>query len=504
MKRRTTYLLHDANDGVDPKDLDVTRNSLTLFNVKAAKEERVTFALSELPREDTFTSLPILSERFSTSASSQYHSLQPSSLHDLVGYIQQKICPSLDHPCQDQAASLLSATYLDVDFDSISHALVLNAFWVTSPDRSGAWTETIQLEGDDDTIEVGVLGNEMPTEPEELSLSGFLTVIGEDDRPGATLFSFPSRHHPAPHSPIFHTTFPLPTGLHPTLQLTFPSSRSLIPPAASCALHTYLTLPAALFIDRYQFSDALFLRAHGLIALRSFAGEGDLEAPEWVVQKWGSAALFELAHPLPPDRTRDAATKRDAGNAKASAEDAWTVRIPLHARYMSPTNGTGGTRDVAVPWPAVFWACDAADGLKMSVNPFDRANLGYDGLFGPKTMFYHLAPALDTSAPAGMAGMQGKLVEIVKVPVMDLAARGGGYVELGTLLAVLAGFAWVLWKLVGVGWGGEGKERAAPVTSDTATATGTRTGSGSSTAPETAPASATRRKGHGEPGSLEG
>ena len=32
-------------------------------------------------------------------------------------------------------------------------------------------------------IEVGVLANETPTEPEELSLGGFLTVIGEDEKP---------------------------------------------------------------------------------------------------------------------------------------------------------------------------------------------------------------------------------------------------------------------------------------------------------------------------------
>ena len=31
-------------------------------------------------------------------------------------------------------------------------------------------------------VEVGVLANEVPTEPEELKLGGWLTVVGEDEK----------------------------------------------------------------------------------------------------------------------------------------------------------------------------------------------------------------------------------------------------------------------------------------------------------------------------------
>lgn len=82
----------------------------------------------------------------------------------------------------------------------------------------------------------------------------------------------------------------------------------------------------------------------------------------------------------------------------------------------------------------------------MNTSPFDRINLGYEGLFGPRTMFYHLQPQ-----PA--AG--GALVEVVRVPVLD--SDWVGSVEIGTVSVVLAGCFWIAMKLVGVlrrdGWG---------------------------------------------------
>ena len=84
----------------------------------------------------------------------------------------------------------------------------------------------------------------------------------------------------------------------------------------------------------------------------------------------------------------------------------------------------------------------------MSTNPFDRVNLGYDGLFGPKTMFYHLSPSTGVK----------RMVEEIKVPILNVdEAR---WVPVGTLIAVVAGFAWVYWQL----WrtaGFESKKRGA-------------------------------------------
>lgn len=79
----------------------------------------------------------------------------------------------------------------------------------------------------------------------------------------------------------------------------------------------------------------------------------------------------------------------------------------------------------------------------MGVNPFDRTNLGWDGLFGPRTMFYQLQPAGD------------RLIEDVEVPVLRLENDGlfqGKHIELGTCVVVSLGFLWVLWKLFRVAW----------------------------------------------------
>lgn len=187
-----------------------------------------------------------------------------------------------------------------------------------------------------------------------------------------------------------------------------------------------------MFLDRYQLSDPLFLSSQNLVAMRSLSGEADLEAPAWVLKKWGSVSLFELKAPT------------DYYDAETPSTDTgrWNVSIPLHLRYLQPssaneTSASAGKRVAEIPWPAVFWACEAEEGLKMSVNPFDRVNLGYDGLFGPKTMFYHVPPA-----PTG----DGNLIEELEAPVMDLDKTQ--YVEYGTALAVLVGFAWVCWMLL--------------------------------------------------------
>lgn len=73
-------------------------------------------------------------------------------------------------------------------------------------------------------------------------------------------------------------------------------------------------------------------------------------------------------------------------------------------------------------------------------------NLGYDGLFGPRTLFYHLNPTA--------VGSDGRLVSKIDVPVLDLDKSW--YIEVGTAVGVLVGFGWVCWCLWGVwarsGW----------------------------------------------------
>ncbi|KAF2115062.1 PIG-X [Lophiotrema nucula] len=498
MKQRITYIVKDADD-FDPEQLDVKSGSLTLKNVKAAKEHRITFGLSELPRElqrsfqqwhelhirwasetpysasppftarvspglhafftplkdrsegslcpllqeifghglicedpkDTFIKLPVLSERFSMSAASEYYAYVPN-LSNFVSYVQKKLCPPAPSSCKLGAASLSSASYLDIDYDTISHAVIVNAFW-----SEATWKETISLTKKEETIEVGVLNHESRPDPEDIGFGGFLTVLGNDDEPKPTRFQTATRHYPLVSSPlIYRTRFSHPTGLHPTLILTLPSSH-LDAPDPTCKLHTHLTLPSYLFIDKYQFNDPLFLASKNLVSLRSLSGATDLEAPDWVVPQWGSAALFELAVP---------SFSPNEDEPKPSGD--WNVSIPMHLRYL-PAQQSSHT-SVPVPWPVVFWACRAEEGAKMAVNPFDRIHLGYEGLFGLKTRFMHVPPAQ-------VGNGTGRLVEWIDVPVLDL--RKTGWVEAGTVGTVIVAFLGLCWVLFG-GLGGskKGKE----------------------------------------------
>ena len=268
--------------------------------------------------------------------------------------------------------------------------------------------------------ELGILSDEKtPTmEDHELGISGLLTVLSQDIQPSSTMFSFPSRHRDA--QSTFSAQFLSPTGLHPTLQLQLSSDK---PPMgnAFCSPHAYFTLPRSIFADKYQLSDDLLLAAKNLTALRYISQPVDLEAPEYVMKPWGSSVLLELAPP------------------PVSAENGqpWTAEIPLHLRYLLPAHG--GYGKVEVPYPAVFWACAAEEGTKFPTNPFERVNLGYDGLFGPRTVFWHVEPRPQTGS---------RITSAIRVPVLDLDKSG--WVNVGTAAVVLAGFSWVAWKLVSV------------------------------------------------------
>jgi hypothetical protein len=88
----------------------------------------------------------------------------------------------------------------------------------------------------------------------------------------------------------------------------------------------------------------------------------------------------------------------------------------------------------------VFWACTTEEGTKFPSSPFERVNLGYDGLFGPRTVFWHVDPA--PLVPGG------RLINEVQVPVLDMVKSG--WVGAGTAAVVLFGFGWIVWKLVAV------------------------------------------------------
>jgi hypothetical protein len=195
-------------------------------------------------------------------------------------------------------------------------------------------------------------------------------------------------------------------------------------------MHAYLVLPKEVFADKYQLSDPLFLASKNLSALHYISNPVDLEAPAYTVPLWGSSVLLELS---PPPRSHEPSPDTELRE--------WTAQIPLHLRYLSPNTGHSGLANLSVPYPAVFWACTADEGSKFPINPFDRVNLGYDGLFGPRTLFYHLSPK------PWEEGANARLVSKLSVPVLDLEGAEKWYVRTGTAAVITVGFAWIVWRL---------------------------------------------------------
>ncbi|KAK3369152.1 PIG-X [Lasiosphaeria ovina] len=478
MRERITFV-QKLGDSIDPSTLKVTDGVLSGPEVQAVLEDRLTIALDELPTElhtllksvhelhvrwvspvayeavspllsrlppgmhlfftpargdadasdnlcpalahvfgdiacstpaDSFT--PLQNDRFSHSSAFQY--FQPlESLSHFIAYAQDQLCPPSDALCAARLNSLVLASLLDLSYDTISHTLKITALWPYQKQavHATSWPKL--------RTEVGVLSGEIPPnlEPHEVGLAGLLTVLGQDTKPSATMFAVPSRHRDAESK--FSARFLEPTGTHPTLQVQLDSNK---PPSGGsyCSAHAYFTLPKSIFADKYQLADDLFLASKNLTALRYISQPVDLEAPEYVMKQWGSAVLLELSPP------------------KSEKPQPWTAEVPLHLRYLAPS--PGGYKNIQVPYPAVFWACTAEEGTKFPTNPFERVNLGYDGLFGPRTVFWHVDPR-------PVSG-NNRITNTVKVPVLDLDKAD--WVNAVTAITVLVGFAWVAWKLAAV------------------------------------------------------
>lgn len=124
------------------------------------------------------------------SSAFQYYQPLPS-LNDFIAYVQHHTCSGEDITCLKQIMALRSAASVDIDFDAISHALVIDAFWAQAP-GGDVWRETISRRSSADSVEVGVLNRERPKteEEEELSVGGFLTVLGEDEKPSESVWLY--------------------------------------------------------------------------------------------------------------------------------------------------------------------------------------------------------------------------------------------------------------------------------------------------------------------------
>ncbi|CAN9274983.1 unnamed protein product [Alternaria alternata] len=446
MKQRITYVVKKPEE-FTPDQLDVGEDKsgqyFALDNVYAAKEHRITLGLDELPEEiskvfqqwheihlrwtsprpyastppftsrvspglhifftplsdtpedalcsglhllvtpdlkcsstsSSSTKMPILSERFSMSTTSQYYDYI-DEIDRMKGQFQRTFCgENASRECYDMVNSFATSSYVDIDYDTISRGVVLTAGWAQARDDEKGWTQKIRQPSKDATVEIGVLSLEGNADPEDIQFGGFLTVLGQDEKPKPTRFQTPTH----------------------------------------------------------------------------------LEAPDWAVPAWGSAALFELGVPK-PEKIDYPKVDLGAGGENAweglpthreIPEGDWNVSIPLHLRYM-PAEASSHAR-LPVPWPVVFWACRAESGAQHTSDPFDRKHLGYEGLFGPKTRFMHVQPEVRNQTAEGDG-----LVEWIDVPVLDTSKAG--WVEVGTVGVVLFAFAGLCWVLFGKSGKGAVKE----------------------------------------------
>ncbi|KAI5282919.1 protease B nonderepressible form [Ascosphaera aggregata] len=428
MKRRLTFF-HEGGAAFDPQQLSLSPSSLTIRDLDAARQERFTFDIGELSDDDDLRELLEQCNELHIRWASQ-------SYHDAIGPFSSRLAPGLHVHYSSQ---IESADSLDLDYDSSSTAVKITSFWSKPYTESGLWTEEIESKQHGASrSEVGVLALQQATQAQKLSVGGFLAKIGEDEELNTATY----RVH-----------LQQPTGLHPNLQITLPPE-SLIPPEPTCSLHTYLTLPSAIFADQYQLgtADNIYLCSHNLKSLKYASGELDLEAPDWTVEKWGSSLLLELA-------TREGCQPNDDSNDGNRDADDMRVTIPLHLRYLRPA--PNGYRNISIPWPVVFWACSSP---AERFSPFERQHLGYDLLFHPNTLFYHLHPSRviaedidDDTAGAGISDVEGHastttLIERIRVPVLSIDDNSGYLqqarsIELATVVTILAGLIWVLHKL---------------------------------------------------------
>lgn len=320
----------------------------------------------------------------------------------LTTFLESDICGS-DKACLSRIPDLSTAANLDFTFDASTDVSKLTAFWGLQP-------QSLNLQvSHGRRTEVGILAKGSPPNMGEhdIGMSGILTVLGESKTPSPTLFSFPSRHRAS--EGRFSSRFLSPTGLHPTLQLSMSSNAS---PGEECRPYTYLTLPKAIFADRYQLDDDLFLASKGLAASRYSSLPVDLEAPAYATTTWGSNVLLELASP-------------------PTTSEAWTAEVPLHLRYLQ--RSSTGEQEISIPYPVVFWACPTDGDVDFANNPFDRTHVGYDALFPKDTTFWHVeAEPVEGS----------RLVNMVNVPVLKTGNED--LIRQGTFAVLGAGALWIL------------------------------------------------------------
>jgi len=143
---------------------------------------RTTYELcADILHQKAFSTQPI--RPGSTSSVAQWYTFL-SSLQGLSKYIAEA-CPPSYEKCLSATSSLISADYVDIDYEKDSRSVIFTSFWTSGP-QQGAWEEITDYP-DHMRVEVGLLHQEAAEDKDEIKLGGWLTVVGYDKNPSVSI-----------------------------------------------------------------------------------------------------------------------------------------------------------------------------------------------------------------------------------------------------------------------------------------------------------------------------
>ena len=347
------------------------------------------------------------------------------SKHGFLDYLVNNMCHIHSARCKKKVLELEQASYIDFNFDSASEKIDLHAFWTQAPSNSAIPESERSWE---EHIE--------HHEDFEKTEVGIFERAPDTERFDITLGG---------HYAIVGKA----DELSPML-FSFPSRHHSLPFSSSfnCSFNQPTGLHPKLKCD-VNVSN----RPHATCKLHSFF---DVPQPffvdpyqladDSVVQSMGIKYVqdvngeTDLEAPLWTVSKWGATVlaEIDTGKEEITTNGTkLTMEMPLHLRYLEPKEGKRYT-ETSMPWPIVFWACDG-EGIynPKAKNPFGRYALGYDDLFPSDNVFYHFRAKDPTRL-----GLQSK----IDVPILDL--KEASIIETWTIRVVLGGFLLLLVQIV--------------------------------------------------------